>query len=262
MPAGSYMQEIQDRGWLLVGVDENTQGLSFRDPDTGEIKGMEVDLAYEIAQRIFGDRPAEEIVELVPVLTDAKTDVVEDGTVDLTISAVSMTCKRWQVVAFSTEYLTADQQFLVPTNSPIHAVEDLDGRTVCVTEGSSSADILSQPDLPDLDLLEVGARTDCLVALQQGTADAYFGHDTFLLGMRLQDQTNEIRDDVLPPEVDTVSHYGIPIAHEHPEFVRFVNQALDEMRADGTWAELHDGLEAAIEVPEAGPPPPAYGAVP
>jgi polar amino acid transport system substrate-binding protein len=261
MPAGSYMQEIQERGWLLVGVDENTQGLSFRDPSDGVIKGMEVELAYELARRIFGDRPREEIVELVPVITEEKTDVVDSGDVDLTISAVSMTCRRWDHVAFSTEYLTTDQRFLVRTNSPIQTAEDLSGRTVCVTERSSSADILSE-HLPDVELLEVDARTDCLVALQQGRADAYFGHDTFLRGMVLQDPTTEVRSDVLSPDIDTASHYGIPIAHEHPEFVRFVNQALDEMRADGTWGRLHDGLEGELGLPDAAPPAPVYGAVP
>ena len=257
MPMGTVLREIQDRGSLTVGVDETTQGLAYRDPKDGQIKGMEVDLALEIARRIFGDRPSEDILELVPVTTDEKVVAVKNGTVDLTIDAVSMSCARWQEVAFSTEYLTTDQQFLVRKDSPIRTAADLAGRTVCVTAGSSSAKILER-DAPQAKRLPVGPRTECLVALQQGSADAYFGHDTFLRGLLLQDGTVEIRDGVLPAEVDVTSHYGIAIAHGREDLVRFVNQALAEMRADGTWARLHDVLERELGLPDARPPAAVY----
>ena len=128
-----------------------------------------------------------------------------------------MTCQRWNQVAFSSEYFTARHEFLVRKDSPVQAASDVAGRRVCMTKGSTSIDTLARmglqpPPVPRL----VDARTDCLVALQEGEVDAYFGHDTFLVGMVNQDPGLRI-----VPQGDA-AHYGIAVGpgERHPRAVR------------------------------------------
>jgi polar amino acid transport system substrate-binding protein len=256
MPEGSAMREIQERGRLIVGVDESTKGFSYRSQSTGEIEGFEVDIAYEIAKRIFGPLDRDLILQTKPVITDEKTKVVEENDVDLTVSAITMNCGRWADVAFSSEYYTAVQQFLVREDSGIETAADLAGKKVCVTAGSSSIGLL-EDHLPEAERHEVSARTDCLLALQEGDVVAYFGHDSFLYGMRPQDLTVEVKDGIIP-ETETRSNYGIAISHDRPELVRFVNAVLEELRVDGTWGDLHDQLETELGIPDADPPPANY----
>src|SRR5262249_12306396 len=86
MPVGTPMRAIQDRGFVRVGVDQNTLGFAFRDPSSGRIEGLEVDLAHEIARAIFGNPDK---VDLKPVVTANKIEAVLGRKVDLTIDAIT-----------------------------------------------------------------------------------------------------------------------------------------------------------------------------
>jgi polar amino acid transport system substrate-binding protein len=233
LAADPAMGPIIKRGRLVVAVDENTEGLASRNSD-GQLVGLEIDVARAIAASIFGDG-SDARLQLRTVTTKQKVDYPAHGDADLAISAISMTCDRWDKVAFSSEYFTAQHEFLVRKDSPVRAAADVAGRRVCMTKGSTSIDALKgmrlqPPAVPRL----VDARTDCLVALQEGEVDAYFGHDTFLVGMVAQDPGLRI-----VPQGD-LAHYGIAAGPENVTLVRYVNGVLDRLREDGTLARLYE----------------------
>jgi polar amino acid transport system substrate-binding protein len=228
MPVGSSMREIQDRGLLIAAVDENTLPLSFRNPATGEIEGFEIDLVRELARAILGDPSA---VQLVTVTTKQKIDFPEQGLVDLTASAVSINCDRWQRVSFSTPYYRTYQQLMVRDDSEFHELSDLADRRVCMTIGSTSVAVLER-ELPDAIDHQVETRTDCLVDLQDGDADAIFTHRTFLDGFAQQDPRTRILDRQLSEQL-----YGIAVNRDREDLVRFVNGVLEQLRANGFLAE-------------------------
>jgi polar amino acid transport system substrate-binding protein len=230
MPAGSFMAAIQRRGYLIAGVDQNTQLFAYFNPLDGQLEGFEIDLVRRLAQAIFGD-PGK--VRFKAITTAERVPAVRDGTVDVVVDAMTITCARRRQVAFSTVYYDAGQKILVPADSPARTVTDLAGRPVCATLGSTSLDTLEK-QRPEPKPYTVAQRTDCLVAMQQGLVAAVTSDDSILLGFRAQDPNTRITGPRLADEP-----YGMAISQAHPDFVRFVNGVLAGMRRDGSWHALY-----------------------
>ena len=178
-------------------------------------------------------------MQFTTVTTKEKIDFVKNHEVDLSISAITISCERWKDVAFSTGYLNATHAYLVRADSPIHDAEGLSGARVCMTSGSTS---IKRFDALNDNLRSEGKRTarpvlvdtrnDCHLQLQEGTADAYLGHDTFIAGMKCHEDL-QLRTF---PE-GTVSTYGIAVGKEHTYFVRYVNAVLEQLRVEGSFPQ-------------------------
>ena len=233
MPAGSLMAEIQNRGELVAGVDQNTLLFGFRDPKTGEIVGFDIDVLKTIAKTIFGEDghlrlKAIKYSERVPEVVAG----VNAGGVDIVADTMTINCARWAKVAFSTQYYDAGQKLLVRTDSTAKSIKDMSGKRVCAAAGSTSVDNIRTAN-PAAKVVEVVDQTDCLIQFQQGTVDAISTDDTILLGLARQDPYAK-----LLPDRFTAEPYGLAMPLDRPEFTRFVNGVLEAMRHDNTWATI------------------------
>lgn len=250
MPAGTPMSEIRQRGRLIVGIGTNAHLLAFRDPYTGEVRGFEADLVREIAFAIFGDHDPRRIQFRASNMS-GRIQAVQDKTVDMVIAATTMTCERWQKVAFSAEYYSGGQQILVYKNSPFKRIEDLGGKKVCASAGSVDIEAIASIESKPVPLGAANT-SGCLLLLQQGQIDAVSTDDLILAGLAAQDPATHITG---PRFTDHPA--GILMAHDHPDLVRFVNGVLEKLIANGTWARLQETWFAK-QIGSAKPPIPQY----
>ncbi|MEV6303523.1 glutamate ABC transporter substrate-binding protein [Actinoplanes sp. NPDC051861] len=248
MPSNTAMARIAQRGRLIVGIDQNAYLFGFRDPQTGDLAGFEIDLAREIAEAMLGDRGA---VQFRAITTADRIPVLERKEVDLVIRTMTMTCERWQKVSFSTEYLSSRQRLLVRRGEGIKEFADLAKRKVCATRGSTSIiKIAAQPSKPIP--VSTDSTLDCLVLLQQGQVDAVSTIDVLLAGLAAQDPATEV---IGTPVSDEPA--GVGVSKDSPELVRFVNAVLERNRADGTWQRSYDRWLAS-RIGPARPPAAVY----
>ena len=256
MPAGSTMDKIQERGRLIAGVSADTLLLGARNPVSGRIEGFDIDMLRGVSQAIFGDPNK---VELKVITAAQRLPALQDGSVDIVARNMTITCNRWEDIAFSSEYYRSGQKVLVrlgektESGGSVKSIQDLAGKKVCAPNGSTSMEKLRT--FEGVEAVGADTHTGCLVLFQQGAVDAITGDDTVLAGLAAQDPYA----DVVQAPAFTAEPYGLGVNQANVDFVRFVNGVLEDMRADGRWTKSYNTWLADSLGKAPAPPEPVYG---
>lgn len=249
-PADSTMAKIQQRGRLIVGVSADSYLLGSRNPQTGVIEGFDIDMADAVAQELFGP---DATAQLRVISAADRIRVLTDHEVDLVVRNMTMTCDRWEEIAFSAEYYRSGQKLMVRRGSDITDLAGLAGHRVCAPRGTSTLTQIREL-APDAEAVPADTHTECLVLFQQGQVDAVTGDDTVLAGLAAQDPYGV----VLPGPAFTDEPYGIGMPADQVDMVRFVNGVLEQMATDGRWQASYDRWFAPT-LGEGEQPAPVYG---
>lgn len=247
------MRRILARGYLIVGVSADTYLFGARDPFTGGLEGFDIDMARAVAKAMFGD-PSK--VQFRVITAVDRIPLLQDRSVDMVARNMSMTCGRWNDIAFSAEYYRSGQKVLVGKNLEGAAslgLEDLDGKRVCAPTGTTSLTKLQSVKGPVV--VTAPNHTGCLVLFQQGKADAITGDDTVLAGLAAQDPNTV----VTKAKAITTEPYGLGFNKADVYLVRYVNRVIADLEADGEWKAVYDRWLAGPLGPAPTPPTPVYG---
>jgi polar amino acid transport system substrate-binding protein len=246
--AGSFMAKIRARGFLIAGVDQNTYHFGYLNPLDGKIEGFDIDMVHAVAAAIFGNPDK---VEFKAISDAQRMPDVQSAAVDIVVHTMTINCARLQQVDFSTVYFDAGQRVLVRSDSPVKSLSDLGRQKVCATTGSTSlANIRAAYPVGGPIAVAVPYWTDCLVLLQQGDVAAISTDDSILAGLAAQDPWTKI----VGPRFSS-EPYGLAISQQHPDFVRFVNAVLQQLRTNGHWAA---SFARWVGTPVPAPPPAHY----
>lgn len=145
----TYLEELQEKGQIVVGVKTDVPELSYYDEKTGEWSGLEVELAYNIGCELFGVNRSElgDKVKLVGVTVADREEKLKNGDIDLMLATYTKTQERAKVFALSDSYYTSYIGLMVrytPEDSNslgtknIKSLADLDGKIVGVARNSTT----------------------------------------------------------------------------------------------------------------------------
>ena len=126
------LSDLAPTGKLRIGINYGNPVLAKRDPSTGELSGVAVDLATELGKRV--NLP----IELVPFESAGKMfDAVKTGAWDAAFLAVDP--GRANQIDFTAPYIEIEGTYLVPPGSPLRAIADVDREGVRIGISSGSA---------------------------------------------------------------------------------------------------------------------------
>jgi ABC-type amino acid transport substrate-binding protein len=226
-PANTTLGKIQERGEITIGVKFDVPPFGFKNPQTNEVEGFDVDIGRFIAEEL-GVEP-----KFIEAISDNRIPFLERGTVDLILSTMTINAERDTEIDFSEPYYIAQGRILVPKGSDIKGLEDLAGNSVCTALGSTYEETIRE-DAPEADLKLVDTYSECLELLQNEAIDAISTDDVILTGMIIQDDTLEMVGDRL-----TTEPYGVGIKDGDKQLKDFVDGVLAKLEQDGRWEETY-----------------------
>ncbi len=234
---------------LRVGTKIDVPGFGFQNPETGNVEGLEVDVARELAARIKGDANA---LELTGVNVTTRGAMLDNGTLDATLATFTITDARRRSYDFSRPYYIDHIGVLVLKKSGIADLAGLDGKTVGVALSATTKDKLrTAADEIGITLkfAEYATYPEIKIALVAGRVDAFSVDQSILLGYQ-DDSTYLLPTQFAPQEYGVATKKGGALSAP-------VDEAIAAMEADGTLRALKErwGLslvtEADVEAEEA-----------
>ena len=130
--ASDVTKDLAPTGKLRVAINLGNMVLAQKDAATGELKGVTVDLARELGRRI--NVP----IEFIPFDAAGKTfEALKAGGLDIVFLAIEPV--RAAEVAFSPPYVIIEGVYMVPQDSHLKTIADVDreGVRVAVNKGSA-----------------------------------------------------------------------------------------------------------------------------
>ncbi|MHC2466427.1 glutamate/aspartate transport system substrate-binding protein [Bradyrhizobium embrapense] len=227
-------------GEIRLGHRDVSVPFSYLD-DNQKPVGFAMDLCARIVDAVKDQLklPALEI-RLQPVQLSTQIPLIENGTIDIVCGPATNTLERQKVVAFSTTIFVSSIRAVVQKDAPIKTFEDLGGRPVSLTSGSTSIGLLSAraqaKNFQTKNILTPDHAASFL-ALTTGRSDA-FVMDDILLASLIAGSPNpsdwRIIDDSLRTEP-----YGLIIRKGDPEFKALVDRTLVAMMKSNEFQELY-----------------------
>jgi putative glutamine transport system substrate-binding protein len=229
LPAG--VQAIADTGKLRVGVKADVPNFGLQDAATGEFEGMEIDLAYALAERMG---LSADDVSFEAVTAKTRGPLLDNGQLDVVIATFTIKPERLEQWNFTDAYYQDEVGLLVKKDSGIEALADLDGKIIGVAQGATSKDAVQvEADKAGITVsfLEFATYPEINAALESGRVDA-FSVDKSILSGYVTDDSVILEDGFSPQD------YGIASKLGTDELRDFINEMLAEMEESGEMDEL------------------------
>lgn len=220
------LDAVKERDVLRVGVKNDVPGFGYLNPETGEMEGLEIDLARLIAKDLLGD---ENKLEFVEITTKTRGPMLESGELDMAVANFTITEERKEQFNFTTAYFVDEIGFLVKKSDGYQTINDLKDKTIGIVEASTSKKaIVKEGEALGLSFKfqEYIDYPEIKSALLAGRIDA-FSVDKAILHGYVDADTTILSDGLSPQE------YGIGTKKENTALATYLDERIQAYRENG-----------------------------
>ena len=235
------LKKIKDSGTVTMGVRESSGALSFTLGD-GKYAGFHVevcDKVLRVVQRQLG--LSQLSVRYQPVTSQNRIPLVQNGNVDIECGSTTNNATRQKDVAFAVTTFVEEVRIAVKANSGITSINQLNGKTVATTTGTTSVQTLRRHERANgVDFKEILGKdhADSFLLLETGRADAFVMDSQILAGAI--SKSKKPSDFKIVGETLSVEPIAIMFRKDDPAFKKAVDEAIVGLMKSGDLAKMYD----------------------
>jgi polar amino acid transport system substrate-binding protein len=233
--AGEIPASIKSAGVLKLTINATFAPLEFKDPETNEFKGLDIELVDALAAKLGlkVERTDGLFAQLIPALTTGRTDFI--------LSGISDTAPRRETMDF-VDYMRGGAQFYVLTGSAIKAPVELCGKKVATIRSTAYPGQIKEwsdknciaAGKPEIEVVGTESSPDARLQLKQGRVDAAVqGGETIPFTSKQEGNAYRVIGEPL-----AVLYYGAAFRKSDTAFRDAVADALQALIDDGTYGKI------------------------
>lgn len=241
---------IQRSGSIVIGYRETSIPFSYLNGQN-QPEGYSIDLCLRIADKIKDVVGRADLrIEYVQVDPTTRIPLLLNGTIDLECGSTTNTLTRQQRVDFANTTFISGTKLLVKTGSGIAEVEDMNGKTIALTQGTTNERVIkaiaAKQNL-DLRILPVNDHAEGFQALESGRVDAYATDHILLHGLAAKSASPDSYEVV--GRFLSYEPYGIMFRRDDSAFRLVVNTVLADLFRDGEIKGIYAKWFDSLNVP-------------
>lgn len=226
--AQSALDQVKTAGALRVGTEGTYAPFTFHDA-SGALVGFDVEIASEIAKRLGVT------AQFVEGPWDGLIAGIDANRYDVVVNQVGITDARKEKYDFSEPYIASKAALIVKgDNTTIASFADLAGKKAAQTLTSNFGKLA---EANGAELVGTDGFDQSIALVLQGRADATINDSLSFYDFKKQQPDADVKIAATQTDAD---YSGVLLAKGKPELLAAINSALEEIKADGTYAALSE----------------------
>jgi glutamate/aspartate transport system substrate-binding protein len=234
------LEKIKSTGIITIGHRESSVPFSYYDKNE-KVVGYAMDICYLVVDAVKAKLGLEKLeIRLVPITPSLRIPSILSGKIDLACETMTNNLERQKVVAFSSTYFVAANRFVSRVAANVRTLDDLKGRTIASTIGSTNLKQVSElNEEHHLGLTIVAAKDnfEAFRMLESNRAAAHFMDDILLYSSVANSATPA--DYVVSDDALSVEPYGILLPPDDPAFKKVADDTLAAIYRSGEINKLY-----------------------
>ena len=234
------LKKVRDTRTFTIGFREASFPFAYYDDEKKPV-GFSVELCDRIADALKQQLNLPDLaVRYLPINAQTRIPLLTNGTIDIECGSTTNNLARQQQADFSYNVYVTGGRLLVSKASGIKEIEDLNGKVVAVSSGSSNERVLRNL-VAQLKLtpkyVVVKDHAEGLLAVETGRADAY-AHDEVGAYSLISKSPHRDRFDVVG-RLLSFDPYGLMMRRDDSAFKLVVNRTLAMIFRSGEVYEMY-----------------------